>query len=99
VTKCEGLVGKGVSKLVGSIIKCHGSRVAGKLADDAAENTCEGAAKTKFGATKTAGCDPCLVSTPPNGTLSALADFVESQADGALNAIVWCGSPSGAFLN
>jgi hypothetical protein len=92
VTKCEGLVGKGVSKLVGSIIKCHGSRVAGKLADDTAEDTCEGAAKTKFEATKTAGCDPCL------GSLSTLADFVESQADGALNAVVWCGSPSGAFL-
>ena len=93
VTKCEGLVGKGVSKLVGSIIKCHGSRVAGKLADDSAENTCETTAKTKFGTTKTAGCDACL------GSLSALADFVEGQADGALNAIVWCGSPSGAFLN
>jgi hypothetical protein len=92
VTKCEGAVGKAVGKLVGSIVKCHASRVSGKLADDTAEDGCESTAKTKFGTTKTAGCDPCL------GPLSTLADFVESQSDGALNALVWCGSPSGAFL-
>jgi hypothetical protein len=92
-TKCENGVGKAVGKLVGSMIKCHISRSTGKLADDTAEDACEGTAKTKFGTTKTAGCPACV------GSLSALADFVESQVDGALNAVVWCGSPSGAFLN
>jgi hypothetical protein len=92
-TKCENGVGKAVGKLVGSIVKCHISRANGKFADDAAEDACEATAKTKFGTTKTAGCPACL------GSLSALADFVETQADGELNGLVWCGSPSAAFLN
>jgi hypothetical protein len=55
------------------------------LADDTAEDACEATAKTKFGTTKTTGCDPCL------GPLSTLGAFVEAQADGGLNALVWCG--------
>ena len=78
VTKCESGVAKAAGKLVGAILKCHASRASGKLADDSAEDTCEGAAKTKFEATKVTGCDPCI------GSLSDLADFVEGQADGAL---------------
>jgi len=91
-TKCENGVGKAVGKLVGAIGKCHVKRVTGKLADDTAEDACEATAKTKFEKTKTTGCPACV------GSLSDLADFVESQADGALNALVWCGSPSRAFL-
>jgi hypothetical protein len=90
-TKCELGVGKGVGKLVGAIIKCHISRAGGKLADDAAENTCEGAAITKFKATKTTGCPSCV-------NLSTIATTTETASDGALNGLIWCGSPSGAFL-
>jgi hypothetical protein len=91
-TKCENAVGKAVGKLVGSIVKCHISRSTGKLADDTAEDGCEGTALTKFMATKTAGCPSCV-------NLSTIATTTETNADGALNALVFCGSPSGAFLN
>jgi len=91
ISKCENGVGKAVGKLVAAINKCHASRASGKLADDTAEDTCETTALTKFGATKTAGCDPCT-------NLSTLGAFAESAVDGANNA-VYCGSPSGAFLN
>jgi hypothetical protein len=58
VTKCESGVAKAASKLVGSILKCHTARARGKLADETAEDACETTARTKFGATKTAGA-PC----------------------------------------
>jgi len=92
VTKCEGGVGKAVGKLVGSIVKCHIGRARGKLTDNTAEDACEATAKTKFGTTKATGCDPCL------GALSTLGAFVEAQADGALNALVWCGGAGGTAL-
>jgi hypothetical protein len=91
-TKCEIGVGTAVGKLVGAIIKCHISRAGGKLADDAAENTCEGTAITKFKATKTTGCPSCV-------NLNTIATTTETASDGALNGLIWCGSPSGAFLN
>jgi hypothetical protein len=90
-TKCENGVNKAVGKLVGSIVKCHASRAIGKLADDTAEDACEQTALTKFGKTKTAGCDPCT-------DLGTLGTFVETQAD-TTNAVVYCASPSGAFLD
>jgi hypothetical protein len=92
VTKCEGGVGKAVGKLVGYIVKCHISRATGKLTDDTAEDACESTANTKFGTTKTTGCDACL------GPLSTLGAFVEAQTDGALNALVSCGSAGGTVL-
>ena len=90
ITKCENGVNKAVGKLVVAIAKCHASRATGKLADDTAENACEGAALTKFGTTKTAGCDPCT-------NLGTLGTFVETTVDGA-NNLIYCASPSGAFL-
>src|SRR5262249_10692469 len=90
ITKCENGVGKAVRKLVSAIGNCHASRVTGKLADDASEESCEGTALTKFGATKTVGCTSCT-------DLTSLGAFVESTVDGA-NGLTYCGSPSAAFL-
>ena len=91
ITKCEDTVGKGVGKLVTGIIKCHAGRATGKYADDSAEDACEATAITKFEKTKTTTCDPCT-------NLPSLASFVESTTDGA-NGLVYCASPSGAFLS
>ncbi len=91
ITKCENGVGKGVGKLVAAIIKCHAGRATGKFATDAAEDACEGTALTKFGTTKTTGCDPCT-------NLGSLGTFVAQTVDGA-NNLVYCASPSGAFLD
>src|SRR6185295_13483013 len=92
ITKCENGVNKAVGKLVAAIVKCHANRATGKLADDSAEDGCEGAALTKFGTTKTAGCDSCT-------NLGTLGSFVETQVDGVGNALVYCASPGGAFLD
>jgi hypothetical protein len=91
ITKCENGVAKEVGKLAGAIVKCHVSRASGKLADDAEENACEETAETKFTTkTKTTGCDSCT-------SLTSIADFVETAAD-RVNYLVFCASPSGAFL-
>jgi hypothetical protein len=93
VAKCENVVAKGVSKLIGSIAKCHASRVSGKLADDTAEDACENTAIGKFTALgpKTTGCDVCT-------NLSSIATLVEMKSDQA-TGVVFCSSPSGAFLD
>jgi len=91
ITKCENGVNKAAGTLVGAIVKCHASRASGKLADDTAEDACEQKGLTKFGKTKVTGCDSCT-------DLSMLGSFVEGQADGA-NALVYCASPSEAFLD
>jgi hypothetical protein len=92
--KCGDTVGKAVAKAIACITKCHKARADGKLADDTAEDTCESGAspsscKSKFtNAVSKVTCAPC----DPN-----LFDFIESQVD-TLNGPVYCGSPSGAFL-
>jgi len=91
VTKCDGVVAKAVAKLVTAVNKCHAGRATGKFPDDTSEDGCESAALTKFNATKTTGCDPCT-------NLSSIGAFVVSTDDGA-NGLVYCGSPSGAFLS
>ncbi len=91
ISKCENTVGKGVGKLIAAIVKCHAGRATGKYPDDATEDGCEATALTKFGTTKTVGCDVCT-------SLASLGAFVEATADGA-NALVYCASPSGAFLD
>jgi hypothetical protein len=90
-TKCSNGVAKAVGKLVGSITKCHIRRAKGKLTDDTAENECETTAqnKLKFKAT----CPVCLA--PFN---VQIASIFEMEMDGAPNGLIWCGSPSGAFL-
>jgi hypothetical protein len=90
LTKCANGVAKATGKLVGTILKCHISRVSGKLADDTAEEACETAAKTAFTTkTKTVGCDLCV-------NLTSLAGLAEVGADGGSG---YCASPSGAFLD
>jgi hypothetical protein len=91
VAKCENLVAKGVSKLIGAIAKCHASGASGKL-DDTAEDGCENTAVGKFVALgpKTLGCGDCT-------DLRSIASLVEQKADEA-NGAVFCSSPSGAFL-
>jgi hypothetical protein len=88
IAKCENGVAKAGGKLVAAILKCHASRVTGKLADDTAEDTCEQAARTKFAATKTAGCAPCT-GTLTGGTIEPLVD--------AANGAVYCTATGTAF--
>jgi hypothetical protein len=83
ITKCENGVNKAVGKLAASLLKCHASRANGKLTDDTAEDSCEATALTKFGATKTAGCDQCT-------NLATLGSTVASRVDGT-NSLVYCG--------
>jgi len=101
--KCELSVAKAVSKAVGCVIKCHASRASGKLADDTAEDACEknNAGKScleKFQAsvTKAQGADTSGGCNCISGT--TLAGTIESQLD-VNTALVYCGSPSGAFLD
>jgi hypothetical protein len=101
--KCEASVAKAVSKAVACVIKCHASRASGKLADDTAEDACEKnnagksclekftASVTKAQAGDTSGGCNCVSGT-------GLAGTIESQLD-ANSALVYCGSPSGAFLD
>jgi hypothetical protein len=80
VTKCESRVAKAARKLAGSILKCHTARARGKLANDTAEDMCEGTALTKFGATKTAGC-----ATRTN--LTTLGKAIEASLDSNNNKV------------
>jgi hypothetical protein len=83
--KCETRIAKANAKLVSAIVKCHGSRITGKLASDAAEDTCESTAIGKFtGKTKTTGCAPCT-------NLGNIAAAIEVSADSAVGAVL-CGS-------
>jgi len=102
VAKCESKASKAASKLIACILKCHDSRAAGKLADDAAENECEGglttgkSCKAVFATAiaKLKACPPCINAT----TMATLADTAESVLD-ASNGMVYCAaSPSGAFV-
>jgi hypothetical protein len=93
ITKCENLVAKGVSKLIGAIAKCHASEVAGKLVGDANEDACEATAIGKLTALapKTTGCDPCT-------NLGSIGSLVEAKSDLSTAAVFCSNSPSGAFL-
>jgi hypothetical protein len=90
VTKCESRVAKAASKLAGSILKCHTARARGKLANEAAEDACEGTALTTFGATKTAGCATCT-------NLTTLGKAIEVALDSHNNkvACTTTGTPFG----
>jgi hypothetical protein len=88
VTKCQNGVAKAVGNLVGAIAKCTTAVVQGQATDDQA---CDAAALKKFGATKTAGCDACT-------NLPTIGSVVEIMVNNT-NGLVYCGSPSGAFLD
>ena len=98
--KCELGAGKAADKLIACIGKCHMSRASGKLADDTAEDSCEKtlagkSCTAKFAASiaKLSGCPSCINGT----TMGGLAAFAESILD-ASNSMVYCASPSGAFV-
>ena len=98
--KCEAGAAKAAGKLVACIMKCHASRASGKLADDTAEDSCEKtlagkSCTAKFAASiaKLSGCPSCINGT----TMGGLAAFAESILD-ASNGMVYCASPSGAFV-
>jgi len=89
--KCLCGVGKGVANIITAYGKCTASEALGKPPGDAAEDQCEAAAVTKFTTkTKTANCPACT-------NLASIATFVDGVLDGS-NSLVYCGSPSGAFL-
>jgi hypothetical protein len=90
LTKCEDRVAKGLGKYLAALMKCHSGRVTGKLANESDEDTCESTAAAKFGAIKTLGCNSCT-------SLGFIAGNFEGQFDGS-NDLIYCGSPSGAFL-
>lgn len=100
--KCEDGVNKLVGKAVACIIKCHGSRASGKLADDTAEDACEKnnagksclekftAGVTKAQSKDTSGGCNCISGAGLAGTIESVLD--------ASNVLTWCASPSGAFV-
>jgi len=100
--KCEDSVNKAVGKAVGCIIKCHISRARGKLADDTAEDTCEvinagkgcldkfTASVSKALSRDTSGGCNCINAGPIGATIEAILD--------GSNGLIFCASPSGAFV-
>ena len=101
---CEQKVGKAIGKYVSCVIKCHASRAKGKLADDTAEDACEGNNSgkgcgdkyNKTAQTLNQKCPGQCATAPAN--MAGLKALAETVVDGA-NAQVYCASPSGAFLN
>jgi hypothetical protein len=75
--------------LVTKLLHCHGSEASGKLAGDTAEDACESAALTKFGATNTAGCGGCTNLAETGATAEALVD--------TNNNLIYCTSAGAAF--
>jgi hypothetical protein len=101
--KCEDGVGKAVAKTIACITKCHKSRASLKFANDTEEDACESGAtesscKGKWD--KAMGHLDCSTVSclDTAGERDALFAFVEEQVDTA-NGIVYCASPSGAFID
>ena len=95
ITKCENGVGNAVGKLLGSLGKCTASRASGKLADDSAEDACEGAALKKFNATKSTGCGACTNITATGSAVAALADANNNQVYCTAKGTPFGGNDSG----
>jgi hypothetical protein len=103
VYKCESKISVATQNVVKCIQKCHDSRAKGKLSNDTDENECESANDGKscfakfFKATTNTigkgGCPSCILAN-----VSTIATSAETVLDGA-NGLVWCASPSGAFLD
>jgi hypothetical protein len=99
VAKCEDRANQLVGKAIACILTCHNKRASGKLADDTAEDTCEGGARLQAGCLlmfedrvlQQPGCPSCLVQVSLGG------EPIESSAD-TLAGFIYCASPSGAFL-
>ena len=102
VAKCEKKVSKLNAMLIACTMNCHRLRASGKLADDTAEEACEETnvkgkgCRDKYNkaVAKLTGCPPCLDG-------SAVANLAESSTDApdALDGLIYCASPSGAFVD
>jgi hypothetical protein len=98
--KCEGKVSKAAAKLVACIFKCHDSRGAGKLEDATHEEECETtddskSCRAKFieAIGKLKECPACINAT----NMAGLEATAEAALD-ASNGMVYCASPSAAFV-
>ena len=98
--KCEGKASKAAAKLVACIFKCHDSRGAGKLEDATHEEECETtddskSCRAKFieAIGKLKECPACINAT----SMAGLEATAEAALD-ASNGMVYCASPSGAFV-
>lgn len=89
--KCAAGVAKSAGKLIAALINCHIGRVGGKYVDANAEELCESTAFSKFAATKTVDCDPCV-------SIPTLQSVIHSTVD-TTNGDTYCASPSGAFVD
>ena len=97
--KCQNLVTRRIASLATRLIKCHNTFATAALKsgtlDQASEDACESAALAKYTAYVGAlrNCPACL--TPVLATLGAgaVASLNVNGGD------VYCGSPSGAFLD
>jgi len=103
---CENAVGKNVGKLVACVGKCHAARASLKITDDAGEDACETnnagksckerfvAAMGKLGPKCPGQCSVTNgADNGPSGTSQKVLDLVNGA-----NNLVYCASPSGAFL-
>src|SRR5262245_5353766 len=93
IKNCELKVGKAVSKLASCLMNCHALRASGMLADETAEEACEDTCTMGFtgSVTNLSGCPACIDGT-------AIASSTESLIDGTYVPAIYCGSPSGAFV-
>ena len=95
--KCERAISGATARLIKRVIKCHEKRAAGILADDAAEDTCESAAKTKYDnkvASHLANCASAASCVNASGVRDLAISILDQQ-----NGVIYCASPSGAFPN
>lgn len=92
IARCEQEVAKGVARLTESLIHCHRKRARGAITDEATEESCEDAAKSKFERTNISGCTSCM-------DLTTLADSVESSVDNIFNAQIYCDQTTGVVLD
>lgn len=95
--KCEDGVTKLVGKAVACIAACHAKRASGKFTSDTPEDACEKGGTTsclaKFSASvgKLKGCPSCINAPSLSNTFEGILD--------ASDSMVYCASPSGAFLD
>jgi hypothetical protein len=101
--KCQVSASKLAAKLVACIFKCHDSRASQKLSS-ASEEICEHGPSAK-GTTAcrekyNSGISKLIVKCPLPGCVNTagVGDTAEAVLD-ANTALVYCASPSGAFLN
>jgi len=86
--KCESKFSKNAGTLLSCTSQCHAKRAAQKLADDTAEDGCEGTCMTKYTTanSKLVDCPPCVNGT----TTTSFGTLLTTQSD-SNNGLVYCG--------